>query len=101
MVIPLQPFGGRMPTTQQQFDNMFNQLRSMGHVMERSPGNIAAALQPQGQAQRTYMTETFHAADGYTQVPTDNNDAATAMTNNSNFDNWSAQPAGSSGGSRI
>ena len=31
----LHPIDGRMPQNQQQFDRLFNNLRSMGHILER------------------------------------------------------------------
>ena len=41
----LQPFGGQLPTTEAQFQQMTMQLRRHGHISEGAPGNIAASLQ--------------------------------------------------------
>eukprot|EP00974_Lingulodinium_polyedra_P051471 4952355-Lingulodinium_polyedra.AAC.1 len=43
----LQPMGGRMPANRQQFDLLFNQLRSTGHILERSANNVGSAFNPQ------------------------------------------------------
>eukprot|EP00974_Lingulodinium_polyedra_P065364 6320289-Lingulodinium_polyedra.AAC.1 len=43
----LQPIGGGMPANQQQFDLLFNQLRVMGHILERGTNNSGNALHPQ------------------------------------------------------
>eukprot|EP00974_Lingulodinium_polyedra_P055481 5335487-Lingulodinium_polyedra.AAC.1 len=59
-----------MPANQQQFDLLFNQLRFVGHILERSPNNIGNALHPQhGRSSHAFVTETFHTHD-YQQVPT-------------------------------
>ena len=55
-----------MPHNQQQFGLLFTQLRSMGHILERSSHNIGQPLsRPQS---RAYTTDTFHATD-YQPVP--------------------------------
>ena len=36
---------GRIPTTQQQYGTMVMKLRSMRHILERSPGNIHQTIQ--------------------------------------------------------
>ena len=41
----LQPFGGQLPTTEGQFQQMTMQLRRHGHISEGAPGNIASSLQ--------------------------------------------------------
>eukprot|EP00974_Lingulodinium_polyedra_P110306 10669978-Lingulodinium_polyedra.AAC.1 len=66
----LQPMGGRMPANQQQFDLLFNQLRCMGHILERSASNIGSALHPQhSRPSHAFTTETYHVS-GYQQVQT-------------------------------
>ena len=62
----LQPLGGRMPRNQLQFDTLFNHLRSMGHILERSPNNIGNAL---NHSTRTLVTDTFHTQEGPSQQP--------------------------------
>ena len=57
-----------MPVDQRQYDQLMSQLRSMGHIMERTPGNIGEVLRTG--SSRAYVTETLH-ADGYAAVPTD------------------------------
>eukprot|EP00974_Lingulodinium_polyedra_P126131 11197139-Lingulodinium_polyedra.AAC.1 len=59
-----------MPATQQQCDLLFNQLRFMGHILERSANNIGSALNPQhSRPSHAFTTETYHVS-GYQQVPT-------------------------------
>ena len=82
----LQPIGGRVPTTQAQYDILRNQLRSMGHVLENTPGNIAATLG--AQHSRPYNTGTF-IADRYDPAPT--------TEPNSNWNNWDNGNASSEG----
>eukprot|EP00974_Lingulodinium_polyedra_P009595 919968-Lingulodinium_polyedra.AAC.1 len=56
--------GGSMPANQQQFDLLFNQMRSMGHVLERSANNIGNAFNPQhGRPLHAFVAETFHTSD--------------------------------------
>ena len=45
----LQPFGGHYPNTEVQFTQMRDALRRMGHILERSPGNVAGLLRRGGQ----------------------------------------------------
>ena len=42
--ILLQPFQGRLPTTDAQFNQLCTQLRRYGRISENAPGNIASAL---------------------------------------------------------
>ena len=65
----LQPFGGRVPNTQQQFDTMVNQLRSMGHIYERAPGNVASTLGGSHQHHNAHYTDIFNYDDVPTQDP--------------------------------
>ena len=44
MLMLLQPFAGRLPQNQAHYEQMVNQLRSMGHIMESTPGNIGSTL---------------------------------------------------------
>eukprot|EP00959_Pyramimonas_sp_CCMP1952_P010542 220863-Pyramimonas_sp.AAC.1 len=36
----LQPLNHQMPRTQQQYDELLERMRSIGHLSERSPGNV-------------------------------------------------------------
>ena len=45
LMILLQPFGGKLPSTDAEFNALATQLRRFGHISEGSPGNIASALQ--------------------------------------------------------
>ena len=67
MISLLQPLGGRVSTTQAQYDTLCARLRSMGHIIENAPGNIAATLG--AQSTRSQHAGTF-IADGYDPVPT-------------------------------
>ena len=58
-----------MPSTQVEFDGLVNQLRNMGHVLERAPGNIMQSMYP-GQA------------TGYFAVPDGPADANTVLMTN-------------------
>ena len=40
----LQPFGGQQPANLQQYTQLKDSLRRMGHILERTPGNIASQL---------------------------------------------------------
>ena len=40
----LQPFGGQLPQTDAQFQQLSAQLRRYGHISENAPGNVASAL---------------------------------------------------------
>ena len=53
-----------MPANQAQFDIMVNSLRSMGHIVERTRGNLADALH--GGQRDAHSVETFT----YDNVPT-------------------------------
>ena len=57
----LQPFGNRLPTTEQEFGQMQGNLRRMGHILERTPGNIASALHGGG----SRMIRGHHYADAF------------------------------------
>eukprot|EP00959_Pyramimonas_sp_CCMP1952_P052696 1101713-Pyramimonas_sp.AAC.1 len=40
----LQPLNHQMPRTQQQYDELCERMRSIGHLSERYPGNIGSAF---------------------------------------------------------
>ena len=44
LITLLQPFNGLFPSTQDQYNQLCVGLRRMGHIIERSPGNIASQL---------------------------------------------------------
>ena len=44
LFILLQPFQGRLPSTDAQFRELCTQLRRYGHIQEHAPGNIASTL---------------------------------------------------------
>ena len=54
MVNILQPFQGRIPVTEAEFNAMQLSLRRMGHVLENHPNNIASRLR--GSAARNFFT---------------------------------------------
>ena len=56
MTTILQPLGGRMPTTQAQFDTMYETMRQYGHITNRVPGNINQSLAGR-RNQRAYSIE--------------------------------------------
>ncbi len=65
MIHLLQPLQGRMPQNQAQYDGLVNRIRSMGHILERAPGNIMTGLRPPSsttwmmEASTTDRTQTF------------------------------------------
>eukprot|EP00959_Pyramimonas_sp_CCMP1952_P115698 2419131-Pyramimonas_sp.AAC.1 len=40
----LQPLNHQIPRKQQQYDELLERIRSIGHLSERSPGNIGSVL---------------------------------------------------------
>ena len=40
----LQPLQGRLPQTEQEYDELRLRIRRLGHIIERNPGNIASTL---------------------------------------------------------
>ena len=52
-----QPFGLRLPNTEQEFSNLCHHLRRMAHIVERHPNNIASGLRQQNHFSHTYMAE--------------------------------------------
>ena len=40
----LQPFGGRLPTDQLQFEQMTAQMRRLGHILEHAPHSVASTI---------------------------------------------------------
>ena len=53
----LQPYQGRFPSTEAEFNAMQLTLRRMGHILEHTPGNIASQL-------RAAPTRNFFAGEG-------------------------------------
>ena len=51
-----QPYGGRLPTNEQEFDNMKAQLRRTYHILEGAPGNLGSLLHGQFHQARTRGT---------------------------------------------
>ena len=60
----LQPFGGLFPADAAQYQQLCTLLRRMGHIIERSPGNIASQLRG-GSSQ----TQSFFAGQGQQHDP--------------------------------
>ena len=53
LTILLNQFGGRLPNTEQEYQQLVTQLRRQGHIAEAAPGNVAHILQgPFRQARR-------------------------------------------------
>ena len=48
-----------MPANQNEYAQMVNNLRSIGHVLERTPGNLGSvfAQNSSGRSQRSYLTD--------------------------------------------
>ena len=59
----LQPTGGQFPIDQGQYLVLQRALRSMGHILEHSPGNIAQSLRGQG-GSHTRPLMVYHTTDG-------------------------------------
>ena len=45
LALLLHRFGGTLPRTQEQLDELIVELRRQGHIHEHAPGNIAQVLQ--------------------------------------------------------
>ncbi|CAE7581720.1 RE1 [Symbiodinium sp. CCMP2592] len=54
-----QPFGLRLPNTEQEFTNMCHHLRRMGHIVERFPNNIASGLRSNAPAASSNAGHTY------------------------------------------
>ena len=52
----LQPYQGRFPGTEAEFNAMQLTLRRMGHILEQAPGNVASHLR--SASSRAYMVDT-------------------------------------------
>ena len=59
----LQPFNGVFPSDNAQYSALTTQLRRMGHIIERAPGNLATQLRSThgGTAQRQFLTGVTNA----------------------------------------
>ena len=66
----LQPFGGRLPTTQAQYDQLHQQLRTHGHLWERHPGNLNSVLSTgnRGYERGYHMEDSYREGDEHTQT---------------------------------
>ena len=66
----LQPFGGRLPTTDLQFQELCTQLRRFGRIAEGAPGNISTLLSgPMRQARPgSYYQQSVDAPDNSQQA---------------------------------
>ena len=64
LVTLLQPYQGRLPTTEQQFNELFAQLRRFGHMTEGVQGNVATVLSAPFRPARpgTYHTQSDQAS---------------------------------------
>eukprot|EP00969_Alexandrium_andersonii_P043488 1906752-Alexandrium_andersonii.AAC.1 len=50
MIQFLQPFQGRLPTTEQEFITLQSHMRRIGHILEHSPNNLGQLLRGNRQA---------------------------------------------------
>ena len=71
-VMLTQPTNGRLPTTEQEYRNLFSALRRLGHVLEHRQDNIASGIRGKGQGHgkghNGYLTNEAHDEtpdDGY------------------------------------
>ena len=69
----LQPFGGLFPSNQAEYAQLTTLLRRMGHIIERSPGNIAGLLRGQPPGHSHNQRQAFLTTDG---TPSDVNSPA-------------------------
>ena len=74
----LQPLHHQMPRTQQQYDELLERMRSVGHIAERSPGNIAGVF---GRGRGHSTTRGFYTALTTDATPGDGH-AADGPANN-------------------
>ena len=51
-----QPFGYRMPTTEEEFARLCSHIRRLGHIVERQPLNIASSLR-HGQHHQHFLVD--------------------------------------------
>ena len=65
----LQPFGGLFPATAEQYRTLCTLLRRMGHIIERSPGNIAGQLRQGGSQVSSFFETSMHEPDPWHQQP--------------------------------
>ena len=56
LITLLQPFQGRFPQNEQQFEDLRIRLRRMGHILERNPGNIASSFRTGRSQAQAFMT---------------------------------------------
>ena len=54
-----QPFGLRLPNTEQEFSQLLHGLRRMGHIVEHHPGNIATSLHRPAQSSSNQSYVSF------------------------------------------
>ncbi|CAE7719417.1 NPF8.5 [Symbiodinium sp. CCMP2592] len=59
-----QPFGLRMPSTEQEYAQMCHHLRRMGHIVERHPNNIASGLRGHSSAHQSFLAEADTGSSG-------------------------------------
>ena len=52
-----QPFGFRLPANDMEFHQLGHHLRRMGHIVERSPNNLASGLRQHAHFSQSFMTE--------------------------------------------
>ena len=67
MLILLQQFGGRLPADAAQFDLMTAHMRRLGHIVERTPNNVAQLMRLQDRSHgggSHHYTESFMTQDG-------------------------------------
>ena len=75
----LQPLGGHLPNTLQQYDDLVIRIRAMGHIVEGSRGNIAHALTSRhhaGIAITDVVPEQMYHANAQQEAPTTTNNYA-------------------------
>ena len=59
----LSPYGQRLPANDQQFEDMKNRLRRMGHILEAVPGNIASTIS--GRSSHHLVEQAYHSHDSH------------------------------------
>ena len=93
LVLLLQPFGGLMPNTEQQLQQLTQQLRRQGHLWENAPGNVATLLRgPFRQARPgAYLAEQEWSRPG--GIP----QTASSSSQEPNDVYWGTSPPGSWG----
>ena len=63
-----QPYGMRLPNTEQEFSQLLHQLRRMGHIIEHHPSNVASTLRAQPSSNQSGQSYVSFPDQGQTEL---------------------------------